>query len=625
MTKAPYFADPRGEKDSTKAIQDAVNSARDNRMICFFPPGTYLISDTISCEQRVQKLDQPRYTDSMRQSWWDTSHDRHYLLGSAKEKRPVLKLAENAKGFDDPKNPKFAMKIWAQTRNDMPGKHEPEWGSEQPNISFGHILRGIDFDIQGHSGAIGLRHTGSQGTRLIDSKVYAEGAFAGFNNCPGQGGGTYNIEVEGGKYGLVADPAYRFPMLAACSFKGQSEASIIYTSANLPMVLVGCELASNGPCAINLASKREFPGLSLIDCHITLKNKGSVIQSAVDQNIFLENTFVNGTQHLVNADKILKKPEKWTHFLRYSSTTKYTENLINGKLSESYFNDQKIINQAPSPKALWDLHWKRLPSFEDEDIVNIKNLGAIGDGKADDTKVFKMAFKKYKKIFLPNGSYKISDPLELGPDAQLFGIDMPTIIAPAISTFNSLNDQSQFAFIRVDGKLHWNSGKGDLAFCQAKMHFGDNGGGRLYATTQIGGRDSNRLLEGTKQPISIYTLNVERKSLNPQSYIKDAKHVKIFYLKAEASPVGYTVHGGPNTGNTPLSIQHSHDIRVYAVCGNILTVEKRPVIEVRDSENILISQIKSFRTGNFPQIREINKGTTFEIGSDKTVGLFVRE
>jgi len=65
ITKSPYFADPRGIKDSTKAIQDAVNFARDNRLVCFFPSGTYLISDTISCEQRVQKLDQPRYTDSM--------------------------------------------------------------------------------------------------------------------------------------------------------------------------------------------------------------------------------------------------------------------------------------------------------------------------------------------------------------------------------------------------------------------------------------------------------------------------------------------------------------------------------------------------------------------------------
>ena len=49
VTKTPYLADPTGTADSTEAIQRAVNEARDHRLVCFFPEGTYLISDTISC------------------------------------------------------------------------------------------------------------------------------------------------------------------------------------------------------------------------------------------------------------------------------------------------------------------------------------------------------------------------------------------------------------------------------------------------------------------------------------------------------------------------------------------------------------------------------------------------
>ena len=63
VTRAPYSADPTGEVDSTAAIQRAVNDARDNWLVCFFPEGTYLISDTISCEQEVAKLNQPRHVD----------------------------------------------------------------------------------------------------------------------------------------------------------------------------------------------------------------------------------------------------------------------------------------------------------------------------------------------------------------------------------------------------------------------------------------------------------------------------------------------------------------------------------------------------------------------------------
>jgi 1-acyl-sn-glycerol-3-phosphate acyltransferase len=62
VTQAPYRADPTGVKDCTQAIQRAVNEARDHALVCFFPEGTYLVSDTISCEQQVSKLDRPSTT-----------------------------------------------------------------------------------------------------------------------------------------------------------------------------------------------------------------------------------------------------------------------------------------------------------------------------------------------------------------------------------------------------------------------------------------------------------------------------------------------------------------------------------------------------------------------------------
>ncbi|MCH5376390.1 MAG: glycoside hydrolase family 55 protein, partial [Planctomycetes bacterium] len=185
VTKAPYLADATGANDSTRAIQQAVDDARDHGLVCFFPEGTYLISDTLSCEQQVRKLDRPRFTDGKTQHYWDLPH-RIAMLGSTKGKRPVLRLSGDAKGFDDPARPKIAVWIWAQTRDDAPGKEEPEWGKEQPNISFNHLFRGIDIDIRGHAGAVGIRHSGSQGSTMQDVTVYAQGAYAGLDCCPGQ-------------------------------------------------------------------------------------------------------------------------------------------------------------------------------------------------------------------------------------------------------------------------------------------------------------------------------------------------------------------------------------------------------------------------------------------------------
>lgn len=154
VTKAPHAADPTGQSDSTEAIQRAVNDARDRGLVCFFPAGTYVISDTLSCEQEVSKLDRPRHVDGGTQHYWPV-HRPIVLMGSAKGKRPVLKLARNAKGFDNPSRPKNAVWIWAQTWFDAPGKEEPVWGKEQANISFNHCFRGIDIDIRGHAGAMG--------------------------------------------------------------------------------------------------------------------------------------------------------------------------------------------------------------------------------------------------------------------------------------------------------------------------------------------------------------------------------------------------------------------------------------------------------------------------------------
>lgn len=51
VTAAPFNADPTGKQDSTEALQKAINHARDNVMVTFFPPGTYRISDTLKCAQ----------------------------------------------------------------------------------------------------------------------------------------------------------------------------------------------------------------------------------------------------------------------------------------------------------------------------------------------------------------------------------------------------------------------------------------------------------------------------------------------------------------------------------------------------------------------------------------------
>ncbi len=133
VTAAPYRADPTGVADATKAIQKAADDARDQGKVCFFPPGTYLVSDTISCETKAEKLDKPRHVDGGTQHYWPVQRPI-VLLGSTRGKRPVLKLSPKAAGFDDPSRPKYLVWIWTQTWFDAPGKEEPVWGKPMLEI-----------------------------------------------------------------------------------------------------------------------------------------------------------------------------------------------------------------------------------------------------------------------------------------------------------------------------------------------------------------------------------------------------------------------------------------------------------------------------------------------------------
>jgi hypothetical protein len=54
--------------------------------------------------------------------------------------------------------------------------------------------------------------------------------------------------------------------------------------------------------------------------------------------------------------------------------------------------------------------------------VNVRTLGARGDGVTDDTAVFRKAIAEHRAIYLPSGYYVISDTLTLRPDTVLIGL-----------------------------------------------------------------------------------------------------------------------------------------------------------------------------------------------------------
>lgn len=107
VTKGPFHADPTGQRDSTAALQAAVTFARDHQIVCFFPAGTYRLSDTLECVQQLYRRANGRVFGGNRFP--------NLLVGSrAGSQRPRLVLAPKSPGFDDPAQPKIFVHFWSR-------------------------------------------------------------------------------------------------------------------------------------------------------------------------------------------------------------------------------------------------------------------------------------------------------------------------------------------------------------------------------------------------------------------------------------------------------------------------------------------------------------------------------
>lgn len=54
--------------------------------------------------------------------------------------------------------------------------------------------------------------------------------------------------------------------------------------------------------------------------------------------------------------------------------------------------------------------------------VNLRELGAKGDGETDDTKAIQEAIDKYDNIYVPQGWYRITETLKMKPNTKLIGL-----------------------------------------------------------------------------------------------------------------------------------------------------------------------------------------------------------
>lgn len=105
-----------------------------------------------------------------------------------------------------------------------------------------------------------------------------------------------------------------------------------------------------------------------------------------------------------------------------------TKARLHNHAKNKHHHNHKVsyISQPPSPPPNYNNDWNIAPSpspstSSSSDVFDVRNFGAVGDGKTDDTESFKMAWdtacqSESAVIHVPNGlSFMIQSTIFTGP------------------------------------------------------------------------------------------------------------------------------------------------------------------------------------------------------------------
>jgi len=623
VTKAPYGADASGETDSTEAIRNAVRDARDARLVAYFPPGTYLVSDTIRAVQRHVQPNVPkvllRRDDFPCVLWGGTSGGRARLV-----------LADSAPGFDDPEAPKPVVFVASYNREEPPVL--------QPNISFNNMVVSIDIELgRGNAGAIGLDHQGAQGSTTEDVHVSAEGAFAGFRGVSGSGGSASHISVKGGRYGLYlaglgemegfagSQPA---PVISHVTLTGQTHKAV-YCATRGPLTLVGALIEGPGIEVFGPKWAAHNGSLNLVDSIVRYEGEGPAITG--NRPVCLSDVYVSTADEIVKLDgapALPGDPEGWVRIAEYAAGTSATYPVwVDGAKQAEPLS---VVTRGVEPPAdlLGTHEWTEpLPAWDADGVANVRQepYGATGDGEADDTAAIQKALDESRDVFLPKGIYRISEPLRLRSQSRFYGLGVYSIIeplpeagsfadasapSPMLVAPNDADATCVAAFMQLWCRypggyaIHWQAGGGsivrnvrtkpwppvaDSPLVHHPLILVDgNGGGRWYNAAMHyrlpqGPDHRHMMVRGTRQPLAFYMLNPEHSAADYMVEFDDVRGVRVYGLKSE------TLGANGPRDLTPILIRNSRDFRIFGHGGNATPPERDPLYRISDCSDFLLA------------------------------------
>lgn len=410
LTRERFGLKGDGIADDSAALQQAIDTVQETSVqgIVFVPEGRYRLSRTVYVWPAIR------------------------VIGYGAN-RPVFVLADNTPGYRDGAEENYVI-FFAGYRpgsrratggtSPSPGGQVGAAPSRPPDASpgtFYSAMSNIDLDIgEGNHGAVGVRGTYAQHCFLAHMDFRLRSGIAGVHDT---GNVMEDVRFYGGRYGIWTrkpSPGWQFTAVDAV-FEGQTEAAIREREAGLTLIRPQFRKM---PTAISIEA--DYSDELWIKDGRMEEVTGPAVVISLERNPCTEINMENIVCRRVpifalfrESGKKVPAPADGYQVKVFSHGLHYSDNGAPPEIRDIF--DADVLRTMP-PLVKSDL----LPLPPGDTWVNIRSLGAKGDGTTDDTSVFIRAISEHRAIYIPSGHYAVSGTLTLRPDTALIGLHPST-------------------------------------------------------------------------------------------------------------------------------------------------------------------------------------------------------
>ena len=375
-----------GIADDSAVLQQAINTVQEktNQGILFVPAGRYRLTKTIYIWPGIRLIG----------------------FGSA---RPSFVLTANTPGFQQ--GPAY-MVFFAGARPSstaMPPDANPG--------TFYSAISNIDIEIQGgNPGAVGIRAHYAQHCFLAHMDFHIGSGLAGIHDG---GNVAEDVHFYGGQYGIWTrkpSPGWQFTVIDA-TFEGQREAAIREHEAGLTLIRPQFK---NVPTAISIDPQysdelwvKDGRMENITGPAIIISNENNARTEINMENVVCRKVPVFAAYR--ESGRNVAAPAEIYEVKTFSHGLQYRDVGAVGTIQDSY--ESGALSALPRAVKSDILELPPINTW-----VNIRSLGAKGDGRTDDTDALRKAIADHRAIYMPSGQYRVTDTITLRPDTVLIGL-----------------------------------------------------------------------------------------------------------------------------------------------------------------------------------------------------------